>query len=726
MLLFYGCGNNSSGTKHENKYTVTLKANPTDGGTVKPAHASYKAGTELDIQATPSDGYIFKDWSGDFDGTNKKATIKVDGNKTITANFTRKKYDLTVDTTGKGSVDQKVIEDNTSSSRTYPGGTKVQLDAHPATGWKFDHWEGDLSGSDNPAVVTVKGAMKVTAVFTQTGYDLTVHAEHGAIKQEIVENTASTSRTYKSGTKVKLTANPDKGYDFDHWKGDLSGTDNPQTITMDTAKTVTAVFKGKEVSLNISTEGSGSVSKDPDSTKYQVGSVVKLTAKPSNDYKFSKWKGTVPADSSTNNPLFYEVGADNNNITTVFTEVSQNKPAGQGTEADPYQIASLDNLKWVSSDSSSWDAYFKQTQDIDASSTQSWNNGKGFVPIGNTDTSFTGTYDGQGHTITGLYINHPPQQGYVGFFGVVAKGAVIENVHLSEVDITGGRDTGGLAGISSGMIQNAEVSQGQIEGAAGAKAIGGLVGSNKGTIKGSQANVDVTADGVQVGGLAGWSAKGSKIVNSHATGDVTTTDQQVGGLVGAGYATIDHCYATGDVKTTNGASSISETSHAMAGGLVGYQMGGNNSIIKSSFATGDAIGYGTYVAGLVGDNQGDISNSYATGNAKGHGTVGGLTGATFNNVTVENCYSTGKVTAKTKRTGGLAAKLGGPTKVKNSYWDTETSGQSSSVGGTGLKTNEMQGTNAKTNMTGFKFSTIWYTQSGDYPKLRDNPPPSSP
>jgi hypothetical protein len=500
--------------------------------------------------------------------------------------------------------------------------------------------------------------------------------------------------------------------------------------------------------------------------------------------------------------LFYEVGADNNNITTVFIEVSQNKPAGQGTEADPYLITSLDNLKWVSTHPSSWGAAFKQTQDIDASQTQNWNSGKGFSPIGiNVDSSFNGTYDGQNHKISGLYINRP-QKRFVGFFGVFGSKddstAEVKNLHLKEVNITGGRDTGGLIGIHYGIVDGCEVSstQGQVKGSSGASEIGGLIGSARGTVKDSKTEVDVIAAGAHAGGLAGFVAAGVEITGSHATGKVTSSEKEAGGLIGDNHGLVDHCYATGDVinkgvQYTGGLVGIGYgtiknsyatgdvTSGGDAGGLVGDQhepvinchatgdvkapghsngglvgyMVSANALVKNSYATGDVtttgtgitgglVGYGKkgdiiksfatgdvytggqYAGGLVGDLHGDIKNCYATGNAEAkENGAGGLLGwSPGANITTS--YSTGKVTADTVATG--LAHIGSKGSAINSYWDTETSGiaKTDTIGvGTGLKTSEMQGSNAQTNMTGFDFSGVWQTQSGDYPTLRDNPPP---
>ncbi len=116
-------------------------------------------------------------------------------------------------------------------------------------------------------------------------------------------------------------------------------------------------------------------------------------------------------------------------------------------EASPYLIESLENLYWVSQNPSSWNSWFRQTADIDASETTTWNpNGfggyHGWSPIGNNSLSFNGYYNGNGHIINGLYINRPDMD-YVGFIGKGNKPypsveyKLVARLGLLDVNITG-------------------------------------------------------------------------------------------------------------------------------------------------------------------------------------------------------------------------------------------------------------------------------------------------
>jgi len=154
----------------------------------------------------------------------------------------------------------------------------------PATGWHFDHWSGDLSGSDNPASIILEGSKTVTAVFLKNSVTLTVNADgSGSV-------TPDPASPYLYGDVVKLTPVPATGWHFDHWTGDLSGSDNPASITLEGSKTVTAVFLKDSVTLTINVTGTGTVTSNP-ASPYKYGDVVQLTPVPANGWVFSSWGG---------------------------------------------------------------------------------------------------------------------------------------------------------------------------------------------------------------------------------------------------------------------------------------------------------------------------------------------------------------------------------------------------------------------------------------------------
>lgn len=194
---------------------------------------------------------------------------------------------------------------------------------------------------------------------------------------------------------------------------------------------------------------------------------------------------------------------------------------GAGTEANPYQIATLDQLNAVRNYPT---ACFIQIADIDASATSGWNSGAGWDPIDN----FSGKYNGDGHKVSNLFVNRPSEN-YVGLFGITISGSSIWDLGVENVNITGYYYAGGFVGYSRGSIQNCYA---------------------KGT---------VSVAYMIAGGFLGYSTTGSSINNCYSNAQVIrlagSTDLNIGSFCGRLYVgTITKCYTTGAVVyqgTTN-------------------------------------------------------------------------------------------------------------------------------------------------------------------------------
>ncbi len=232
--------------------------------------------------------------------------------------------------------------------------------------------------------------------------------------------------------------------------------------------------------------------------------------------------------------------------------------------------------------------------DIDCTCTSGWNSGAGFEPIGTScSNSFTGTFDGQGYKIAGLYINRPSSD-YAGLFGFTGPGSEITNVGLEQVIVNGYWHVGSLVGrTAGGQITNC-YSTGSVN---GDSHVGGLVGRNeRGTITNCYSTCSVRGDWQHVGGLVGRN-EGGTITNSYSIGNVQG-NKCVGGLAGRNEgsgATIANSYSTGSVSGTSA-----------VGGLVGW----NTGTIADSYSTGRVRG-NECVGGLVGKIEGgQITNSY--------------------------------------------------------------------------------------------------------------------
>ncbi len=288
-----------------------------------------------------------------------------------------------------------------------------------------------------------------------------------------------------------------------------------------------------------------------------------------------------------------------------------------------------------------------------------YNEGAGWLPIAGAQNiganeGFQATFEGNGNTISNLFINREYAAtdiwaGYrMGLFGAVGDMAVIRNLTLTAVNVTGEEEVGGLAGISLGEISEVDVT-----------------GS-------------VTGATIDVGGLVGFLLRG-RLIDSTFDGTVSGTASHMGGLVGANTgATIRYSEAAGTVSASGSSS-----------GHVGGLAGSNTGTIAASYSTSTVTANDAYwVGGLVGTNGGPYAKGsgriiacYADNDVHGKGDVGGLVGENY--ASISTSYSTGEVV---KHGGEYAGPVGGLVgrnelnnndstvyySVTDSYWDLET------------------------------------------------------
>ncbi|MDZ7772340.1 MAG: hypothetical protein U5K31_06340 [Balneolaceae bacterium] len=571
-------------------------------------------------------------------------------------------YDVsvTVDPTGAGSI-------TPTADSTYARGDSLTLTAVPAEGYAFSKWTSDLNTADNPLKLEVTEDLALTALFVKKNYELIVNTEGGGqVMQQVMD--ADTS-SYDHGTIVHLTAAADFDYNFDSWEGDVDSTDgNKAWVTVQSPKEVTAVFVKRTFSLTVNTQGQGSVTADPDESEYVAGTEVDLTAEADQNWSFERWTGDV---DETDNPLTVTVDS---NMTVEAVFANDDFEGGNGTEDNPFQVSTLDQLQLINSYT---DSHFELINDIDATPTSAWNAGSGFRPLGDDVVQFTGSFNGQGYTISNLFIDRGGQTD-VGLFGYVSGGA-IRNLVIETADVTGGSHTGVLAGYLDGTAVDSVTASGTV---VGADYTGGLIGrilEEEGEAQVTDAGAGVTVTGASyTGGLIGENA--AAVLRSYATSNVTGTGTDTGGLLGTHNGTLDESYASGNV-----------TGDEKVGGLAG-----------------------------VAAPQSEIVNSYALGAVSGNDTVGGLAGAVNSDSRISLSFAAGTVTGNFD-VGGFAGANAGT--VENGYWDEENSGQSSGVGigsdsgTTGLTTDAMQGPSAEDEMDALDFADIWVTVTNDYPML---------
>lgn len=321
-------------------------------------------------------------------------------------------------------------------------------------------------------------------------------------------------------------------------------------------------------------------------------------------------------------------------LTMTSTFAVDSFSGGIGSETEPYQISTAEDLaklaKDVNSGTTYADTYFEITQDIDLTSYLSeagegYQDGKGWEPIGRASTVFPGRFDGNGYTVSGLWSNRPAvtdgndadaDNEYIGLFGHISK-AEITNLNV-EIDnsnvgssaepapatglgLMGSARVGGIVGAAEGgadcIIQNCTVSavnqeqpavQSNRQVTSNYAYTGGLIGESKAAVTGCSAAVSVSGTHKAIGGFVGFVGANGTVSLSCASGDVSTGQGSAGGFVGRiadNGCKIENCYSTGNVSAVGGANNG-------VGGFVGeFQEQYSKAIITNCYSTGQVKGY---------------------------------------------------------------------------------------------------------------------------------------
>ncbi len=377
--------------------------------------------------------------------------------------------------------------------------------------------------------------------------------------------------------------------------------------------------------------------------------------------------------------------------------------SGSGTESDPYLIPDLATLEKfrdsVTSDEAYEGKHFKLTADIDMSERYGESEGKAsWTPIGEgaggkPEKPFNGTFDGDGHSITNLYIHDTKGFTYQGLFAVLGASGTIKNLTVDgTVQSTSSRirGIGGICGWSQGTITNC---------------------TNEATVKGY----------VMLGGICGYQSGSGKITNCRNTGSIMgtnsydnisndelkTTPNSVGGICGQGYGIItdctnegrvegyskiggicgtwfgnspvttiqeERCHNTGNIRGTQDVGGVcgSTTTRleycSNAGTVTGTENSksvggvcGSANLVYYCYNTG-AVSGTTGVGGVCGGSTYAIYHSYNTGAVSGTNLIGGVCGGTNSSgVSVITCYNVGTVSGTSDVSGVLGSSVSSPT-----------------------------------------------------------------
>ncbi|MDP4133464.1 MAG: hypothetical protein Q8882_05585 [Bacillota bacterium] len=295
---------------------------------------------------------------------------------------------------------------------------------------------------------------------------------------------------------------------------------------------------------------------------------------------------------------------------------SEGFKTGTGTANDPYLVTNLSELTFLSksvSDGISYKGqYFLLTADLKLNDTSHWRiwetdaPSNSFAPIGKEKRAFEGSFDGGGHTISGIYINS--YSSCQGLFGCI-DGGTVKNVNVAESYISGNDNVGSVVGLNSGRVENC---------------------SSNAVING----------GSKIGGVAGYNYSGH-ITNCLFEGEVYA-ESSAGGITGYSYnSSILGCANKGCVYA-----------ESYLGGIAGYN---NTSLITDCYNISEIKG-GNDVGGIAGVNvieDSKVLRCYNKGDIEGAENIGGITGINYG--TVDSCFNIGTVTG-TGVYGGLVGR----------------------------------------------------------------------
>ena len=326
---------------------------------------------------------------------------------------------------------------------------------------------------------------------------------------------------------------------------------------------------------------------------------------------------------------------------------------------------------------------------LNGSATNKWE------PIEN----FTGTFDGQGYTITGLYVDTGSCR--AGLFGTLDNGSVVKDLSLENCSVkcSGNYDCGGIAGFNGGTIQNCHFS-GTVS---ALQSAGGIAGYNDttGTIQscdnaGTISGLENHNNCQDIGGIVGENQGAVlKCINTGAISNASF----IGGVVGYNRGSVEDSYNTGTVSG-NIHNPLASGTDSFAGGVVGFN---DSAVVTNCYNTGAVSGTGQSVGGVVGRNKNNgatVTNCYSIGAVSGKGSVGGVCGSNSDS-TVTNCYFDKEATLTIDGT-----EVGDDAKRAVGNVEDTAAG----------KLSKAQFTD-QASFTGFDFSNVW-AMAGSRPVLK--------
>ncbi len=507
----------------------TLSITPSENGrvSVSPVKDYYDAGDIITFTAIPNKGYSFVQFTYN-EGVylDNPLVVSPTRDMELSVEFVYSGYTINVSSTEGGTV--KVDPEKA----TYTKGEPVTITAIPDEGSTFEGFSGTITTEESTLLIYVDQDYDLTAHFSGIEYSLTVEQTIGGTLTIDPDKPA-----YLYNEEVSYEAAPLPGYSFDKIEGYIEELTEPSgQIAIQGDYYLVPRFTPVNYHVTVVPPECGTVALSPDKFFYNYGEEVTVLAIPESGLEvYSITVNGEPIEGTT----FTVTG--NTEVEVLFS-LSPLEPAGYGTEANPFLIASPENLVWMEKQAAySENFFYTLTADIDLHESEYWRGGLGFPPIGTETAPFSGTFDGNNFTIKNLFIETEekvPQ----GLFGCT-RDAIIKNVNV--LGVVKGYERVGLL---VGYADNTEFSycgvMGQVEGTNQVGLLAGVV------IGGSFSccTVEGLADGFSaIGGMIG---KALDPVIANCISAVTVKgDSYVGGIAGeADFSKFTNCLALGSAR----------------------------------------------------------------------------------------------------------------------------------------------------------------------------------
>lgn len=288
-------------------YTITVSANPTNGGTVS-GGGTYQQGQSCTVTATSNTGYTFSNWTenGNVVSTQANYTFNVNGNRTLVANFTAQQYTIT-------ATADPVNGGNVTGGGTYNYGNSCTLNATPAAGYAFVNWtkNGTQVSTNTSYTFTVTESAAYVAHFQLQTFTVNVNAN------PTEGGTVTGGGTFNYGETCTVTATANEGYDFVNWAQGFFSVSNEASYTFTVTNNVnlTANFSLQtlEVKVAIEPAEAGDVTGEG---SYNYGDEVTLSVIRNEDWAFLNW--TEDGEVVSEEPIYVFTITHNRDLVAHF------------------------------------------------------------------------------------------------------------------------------------------------------------------------------------------------------------------------------------------------------------------------------------------------------------------------------------------------------------------------------------------------------------------------